>query len=86
MAERLATAASFVDHVIVCPFIVLPFASFTVAVSVVLTFCAIERDDGDTVTDPTGIGTTVTVAVPLTVPLVAVIVALPGSNPVTTPD
>jgi len=86
VAERLATAASLVDHVIVCPFIVVPFASFTVAVSVVPAFCTIERDDGDTVTDPTGIGTTVTAAVPLAVPLVAVMVAGPGSNPVTTPD
>ena len=76
--------ASFVVHVIVCPFIVLPFASFTVAVSVALLFCAIGWDD-DTVTEPTGMGTTVTVAVPLAVPLVAVIVALPGSRPVTTP-
>jgi hypothetical protein len=52
--------ASVVVHVIACPLMVPPFASFTAAVSVVPAFCAIDGDDGDTVTDPTGIGTTVT--------------------------
>jgi hypothetical protein len=40
---------------------------------------------GETVTDPTGAGATVTDAVPLFPSLVAVIVAVPTAIPVTTP-
>src|SRR5687767_5499975 len=41
--------------------------------------------DGATVTEATGMGTTVTAAVPLFPSLVAVIVALPAAAPVTSP-
>src|SRR5690349_8000611 len=64
---------------------VVPFRSFTVAVSwavvPMMTFGAF----GATETDATGTGSTVTVDVPLLPSAVAVIVAVPGVTPVTTP-
>ena len=65
---------------------VVPLMSLTVAVKVVVPPSMTEALDGETVTLPTGRSDTVTVAVPVLVSLVAVIVAVPGSRPVTTPD
>jgi hypothetical protein len=62
-----------------------PFASFTTAVSVVVDPEAMLVDAGVTVTVPTGTRLTVTVADPDCPSLVAVIVAVPGATPVTTP-
>jgi hypothetical protein len=64
---------------------VVPFTSFTVAVSVVDWPMMIDVGEGVTVTLPTGNVATVTVEVPLLPPLVAVIVTVPAATPVTTP-
>lgn len=64
---------------------VLPFMSFTVAVSVVDWPTIIVVGEGVTVTLPTGASVTFTVDVPLLPSLVAVIVTVPAATPVTTP-
>jgi hypothetical protein len=63
----------------------LPAPSFTVAVRVVAAFCAIDGDDGDTVTDVTT-GTPVSVVDPLTPSLVAVMVVVPAATTVARPE
>jgi len=62
-----------------------PFTSLTTTVRVVDPRTRIVADGGDTVTVPTGATVTVTVADPDFPSLVAVIVAVPGATPVTTP-
>jgi hypothetical protein len=83
----VAVAALLVDQVMVCPVIVLPFWSFTVACKVVVVPATIEAEGGATVTVVTTGATAVTVIadVPDLPPHVAVIVAEPAATPETTP-
>ena len=84
LASTVATAALSVVQAIGCPASTLSLASRTTADSCVLPCTTIVANAGLTVTDATGrAGVTVTEAVPLAVPLVAVMVALPGLTPVT---
>ena len=85
VADRLAMVASLVVHVTVCPARALPAPSFTVAVSVVLAFCAIDGDDGVTETDVTT-GTPVSIVEPLTPPAVAVMFVVPAASTVARPE
>jgi hypothetical protein len=62
-----------------------PLASRVVAVACAVSTAVIVPGTRATVTDATGIGTTVIVALPLFPSLVAVIVAVPGATAVTTP-
>jgi hypothetical protein len=68
------------------PVSTLPAASFVVAVKVVAEPTNTLAGDGDTTTVATGSSVTVTTDAPLFVSLVAVMVAVPGMTPVTTPD
>jgi hypothetical protein len=85
LVETVAMPVLELVHVTVRPVSTLLFASRVVAVSCTdcptLTLGVV----GATLTDATGIGVTVTVAVPLFPSLVAVIVAEPTATPVTTP-
>src|SRR5207248_6157857 len=84
----VATEALPLDHVIARPASGLPPASCGVAVSCVVWPTCRLADVGLTVTDATGTGgcpVTVTAALPLCPPLVAVIVADPVATPVTSP-
>ena len=85
MALTFATAAFELAHVTVRPASALPFASFGVAVSCSVAPTVTVADAGLTVTDATGTWTTVTVADPLFPSLVAVIVTVPATLPVTRP-
>jgi len=87
LAETVAMPVALELHVIVRPVRTLPFASFVVAVKVVVCPTMTLAVDGATVTVATGAGAgdTVTVAVPDLPSLVAVIVAVPVATPVTTP-
>jgi hypothetical protein len=64
---------------------VLPFASFVVALNVTVPATTMVAVGGLTVTVATGASVTVTVVDPVLPSLVAVIVAVPGLTPVTTP-
>jgi hypothetical protein len=83
--DTVATDAADVVHVTVAPLITVSFASFTVAVTV-----AVSASDeklrlvGDTVIDE-ATWATVTAAVALTEPEVAVITAVPSATEVTRP-
>ena len=81
----VATAALPVVHVTTRPDSGFPLASSGVAVSVVVWPAATLTVAGLTRTEATGTVVTVTLAVPLTLPLAAVIVADPWATPVTTP-
>jgi hypothetical protein len=85
-ADTVATAGALVVHVTTRFVTTVPLASFTVIVGVAV--CATRRAKlvGARVTLPTGIAVTVTVEDPLFPSAVAVIVAVPGATPVTTPD
>jgi len=83
--DTVATEGALELHVTVRPVRTTPFASFVVAVSVVDVNATMVALAGLTVTVLTGAGVTVTVALPLFVSLVAVIVAVPGATPVRTP-
>jgi hypothetical protein len=85
VASTVATGVLFDDHVTTRSVTVAPFASFTVAESVVVVPTTRLFEAGTTATLPTGTGVTVTVALADLVSLVAVIDALPGATPVTTP-
>jgi len=73
-------------HVTEAPLIVLPRLSFTTAVSVEVAPTLIVSDVGVTAMLAGAPAFTVTDAVPLAEPLVAVIVVVPGMRPVTTPN
>jgi len=85
LLETVATAALSLAHVTVRPVSVLPFASFSVAVSATVRPTATLAVAGLTVTVATGTCTTVIVALPLCPSHVAVIVAEPATFPVTSP-
>jgi hypothetical protein len=84
--DTVATAGALVPHVTTRFVTTVPLASLTVIVGVDV--CATKRGMlvGASVTLPTGIAVTVTVEDPLFPSAVAVIVAVPGATPVTTPD
>src|SRR5712691_3871522 len=85
-ASTVARVASLVPHVTVRPVSVLPFASFSVAVSCSVMPTATLAGDGVTFTESTGAGLTVTADVPLLPSLAAVIVTgPPAALPVTRP-
>jgi hypothetical protein len=93
LALTVAIEALLVDQVTVCPVIVFPFWSFTVALTEAVPPTTTELLAGETVTVvATGVGgggvgaVTVIDAVPLFVPLVPVMVAEPAATPVTTPE
>src|SRR6266702_3080567 len=81
----VATAGTLVDHVTVRPLSRLPAESFGVAVNWTVAPTRIVAELGATVTEATGTGATVTAAVPLFPPAVAVMVAEPAVLPVTSP-
>src|SRR5205807_1320167 len=81
----VATAVLELDHVTVRPESGFPPASFGVAVSCTVWPACTEAVAGVTSTDATGTGVTVIVEVPLFPSLVAVIVAVPGVTPDTSP-
>jgi len=85
VADTVAIVLLLVLHVTTRSVTTFPFKSFTVSVSGAdfPTFTGVVA--GLMLTDPTGTGTIVTVAVPLFPSLVAVMVAVPRSTPVTTP-
>jgi len=87
LAFTVAAAVLLDVHVMVCPVITLPCASFTVAESATVAPAAIVALGGDTVTVVTTGATAVTVMaeVPDLPELVAVIVAEPAATPATTP-
>ena len=76
----------FDDHATVRPVSTLPSESLSVAVIVVVCPTTTLAPGGPTVTELTGAGDTVMVAVPVLPSLVAVIVAVPAETPVTTPE
>jgi hypothetical protein len=73
------------DHITVRPDSGCPLAARACAVRVIVRPTTMVGCDGVMVTDATGIGVTVTSAVPVFPPLEPVIVTLPGATPVTTP-
>src|SRR5438552_2153678 len=81
----VATAVLELDHVTVRPESGVPPASLGVAVSCTVWPACTETEGGVTSTDATGTGVTVIVEVPLLPSLVAVIVAVPGVTPETSP-
>src|SRR5438034_6645911 len=81
----VATAVLLLDHAIVRPDSGLPLTSFGVAVSWNALPAGTLAEPGLTVTDATGTCTTVMADVPLCPSLVAVIVAVPATLPVTSP-
>src|SRR5207244_8160313 len=81
----VATAVLELDHVTVRPESGAPVASFGVAVSCTVWPGCTEAVAGVTSTDATGTGVTVIAEVPLFPSLVAVIVAVPGVTPDTSP-
>lgn len=83
--DTVATEVAPLDHVMARPVRMFPFASFKVAVNVVVCPAAIVALVGETVTVATGAPLTVSADVPLTPSLVAVMVAVPVATPVTTP-
>src|SRR5207253_8509760 len=80
-----ATAVLELDHVTVRPERGAPLASFGVAVSCTVWPACTEAEGGVTSTVATGTFVTVTDEVPLFPSLVAVIVAVPGVTPETSP-
>jgi hypothetical protein len=85
VAETVATPVLLDDQVTVRSSRVTPFASFTVATNGVVCPTVTLGVAGDTTTLPTGAGATVTVVLPLTFSLVAVMVAVPVATAVTRP-
>jgi hypothetical protein len=83
--ETVAIAVLLELHVTTRPVSTAPLASFSVAASAPVCPMMIELVAGETATVATGAGVTVTVEVPDFPSLVAVIVAVPGATPVTTP-
>ena len=84
-ADTVATAASLVDHVADLPGIGVPDPSSGVAVNCWLWPSITEMPVGDSATDVTGGGVTVSRLVPEIEPLVAVMVADPGATALTRP-
>src|SRR5437763_15762177 len=80
-----ATAALLVAQLTARPLSALPAESRGVAVRGTDPPTATLAEPGLTLTDATGTATTVTAALPLFPPLVAVIVAVPAETPVTSP-
>ncbi len=85
LASTVAIVASLVVHVTVRPLSVLPFPSFSVAVSCCVAPTWMVADDGLTSTVATGTSATNADAVPLLPSLVAVIVTGPPTVLVTRP-
>jgi hypothetical protein len=83
--ETVATAALLELHETTRSVTTVPFASLTVATSVVVSPSLTFTVAGETVTLPTGTAATVTAEVPDLPSLVAVIVTEPAATPVTTP-
>src|SRR5438132_1134515 len=81
----VATVVLELDHVTVRPESGFPPASFGVAVSCTVWPACTDAEGGVTSTDATGTGVTVIAEVPLLPSLVAVIVAVPGVTPDTSP-
>src|SRR2546421_385395 len=81
----VAAAVLLLCHVTVRPASELPFASLGVAVSCSVLPAVTVADAGATVTEATGVCTTVMAEVPLWPSLVAVIMADPATTPVTNP-
>ncbi len=77
VASTVAMVVSLACQVIVRPVSGLPFASFRITLSCTVAFSTMLAVAGTTTTDATGIGVTVTAAVPFLPSLVAVIVAGP---------
>src|SRR5713101_2714521 len=86
LAVTVATDVLELAQVTVRPVSGAPFASFGVAVSCTVDPTSTVADAGATVTEATGTWTTVSAALPLCPSLVAVIVAVPATLPVTSPD
>src|SRR5437764_14728236 len=84
-AETVAALALLVAQLMLRPLSAVPLASLGVAVSCTVAPTSSTGAAGLTLTDATGTGVTVTVAVPFCPSLVAVIVALPTATPVTRP-
>jgi len=82
----VAIDPSLLLQVTVRPVRALPLASLSVTDSCLVPPTLIDVDAGETVTDATGASITVRVADPLFPSLVAVMVVVPGAEPVTTPD
>jgi hypothetical protein len=82
----VATSVLLELHVTIRLVTTVPLTSLTVTVSVVLVPETMLIDGGATVTVPTGGTRTVRIVDPDFVSLVAVIVAVPGVTPVTTPE
>ncbi len=85
LAVTVATDVLELAQVTVRPVSGAPFASFGVAVSCTVDPTSTVADAGATVTEATGTWTTVSAALPLCPSLVAVIVAVPATLPVTSP-
>src|SRR6266567_4789388 len=85
LALTVAAELLLLDQVIDRPVRTLPFASLRVAVSCCVWPSFSVADAGATVTEATGVCTTVMAEVPLWPSLVAVIVADPATTPVTNP-
>jgi hypothetical protein len=81
----VATAVLLELQLTARPESVAPLASFATAVTVVVWFTAIVVAPAVTITESTGTRCTTTVAVPVFVSLVAVMIVLPESTPVTRP-
>src|SRR3989449_1227992 len=85
LAVTVATAALLVAHVTTRPLNGFPLASRSVAVSCTACPTPALTVAGLTLTDATGMGFTVTAALPVVPSLVAVIVTAPAATPVTSP-
>jgi hypothetical protein len=83
--DTVATVVLLDAHVTTRPVRTFPLASLVVAVKVGVEVLGTVVADGDTVTLATGTGVTVTTALPDFPSLVAVIVVVPATKPVTTP-
>src|SRR5215207_7785692 len=84
-AKTAATSALSDVHVTARPVRTVPFASRATAVSCTDRLTTMLADVGDTDTLATGTSVTVTLAVPWTPSIVAVIVTVPALTPVTRP-
>ncbi len=86
LAETVAMSVSELDQVTGRPSRTLPPASLTSAVSWIVVPAGMLACAGDTLTEPTGVGLTVTLTEAALLPALAVIVALPAATPRTTPE
>jgi hypothetical protein len=85
LCDTVATDASVELHVTDLPLRVTPFTSRVTALACDVSTIEMVVRSSDTVTDATGTGTTVTVALPVFPSPVAMMCAVPIATPVTTP-